>query len=1128
MFALSAAISVALLGLVVLTGWLIDIEVLKRLIPGSAPLKPNIAAGFLLCGVGLALLSPKKIDKRLRCAIGTVALVVIALGAASLAENFFNWDLRIDHRLLREVPGAVGTSHPGRMLATTALCFFLMGGALFAASELVAIRLRLPLVAGLSAALILIGILSLAGFCLEGLFGPAWNVLGMSVSGVSAAVGFLLLGSGLLARLQSEGGLTWSLNASTSVGFAVGIVLMVLTTASAFTFAKHMFQTNKSVSYRQDVLRKIQRSITGATDLASGERVYAIVGEERLLKDREQTKSALKKDLQDIRKSTADNPNQQRRLDRLEPLIAQRINWEEQVIAVRREQGAPAASQMIATGPGLQLSDEILGLFKEMEAEEFDLVGAAQKQAEAASIATFLLLPLGVFLSLTILSLGVFFLNAGVSEQKQAEKALREREAQLHTVVENLDEGLVVSDLNGHLLQWNRAALELHGYGSSEQDRRRFTELVDTFELSTLDGAPVPVEQWPLARVLRGEKVHDLELRVRRIGSDWQRILNYGGTLVRDANNQPLLAIVTIGDITDRKHAEEESHLMQTIALAIGEAKDIHGALEMVLHNVCEATGWILGQAWIPRLGGRVLECSAAWWEADAGMETFRAVSHGFTFRPGVGLPGRVWESKAPAWISDVTAEPNFPRAQAAREAGLKAAVAIPVMADEEVVAVIEFFVRESREEDVRFVSLISSVVAQLGQIVHRKRAEAMVRASEKRYRTLFESNPNPMWVYDLETLSFLAVNAAAVRHYGYSQAEFLAMTIKDIRPAEDIPVLMDDLSQETDGLEHSIQWRHRKKDGALIDVEITSHEVLWIGRRARLVLINDITERKRVEEEIRQLNAELEERVIKRTAELEAANKELEAFSYSVSHDLRSPLRAVDGFSQAVLEDYGEQLPEEGRRYLQTIRGGAQRMGALIDDLLTFSRLSRLPLNRQTVETVRLVHDSLEELDSERRGRKIDMRISELPRCHGDPALLKQVWMNLLSNALKYSRKRENAVIEVGCHSDSGEDIYFVRDNGTGFDMQYAHKLFGVFQRLHRADEFEGTGVGLAIIQRIIHRHGGRIWAEAALDRGATFHFTLGETKHERSKRSRDIDSRGHAARLGTDLACVAESQIK
>jgi signal transduction histidine kinase len=266
--------------------------------------------------------------------------------------------------------------------------------------------------------------------------------------------------------------------------------------------------------------------------------------------------------------------------------------------------------------------------------------------------------------------------------------------------------------------------------------------------------------------------------------------------------------------------------------------------------------------------------------------------------------------------------------------------------------------------------------------------------------------------------------------------------------------------------------------------------------RMANKSLRAEVAERKAAEGKVRQLNAELEDRVVERTAQLETANKELEAFSYSVSHDLRAPLRAVDGFSQAVLEDYGSQLPPEGQRDLQTIREGAQRMGTLIDDLLAFSRLSRAPLNKQPVNTDKLVRAVLEDLNSEREGRQIEIQIGELPSCQGDPALLKQVWTNLLSNAVKYTRHRNPAVIEIGCKAEQ-ENVYFVRDNGVGFNMKYVHKLFGVFQRLHRADQFEGTGVGLAIVQRVIHRHGGRVWAEAALDHGATFNFTLnGGTK--------------------------------
>jgi len=238
---------------------------------------------------------------------------------------------------------------------------------------------------------------------------------------------------------------------------------------------------------------------------------------------------------------------------------------------------------------------------------------------------------------------------------------------------------------------------------------------------------------------------------------------------------------------------------------------------------------------------------------------------------------------------------------------------------------------------------------------------------------------------------------------------------------------------------------------------------------------------------------AELGQRIADRTAQLEAANRELEAFSYSVSHDLRSPLRAMEGFSRILLEDYAPHLMSDAARYLQIIRASTQQMERLIDDLLIFSRQSRQPLHKQPIDTAGLVRQALDSLSDEQAGRQVEISMGELPLCQGDLALLRQVWINLLSNALKFTRGQNVARIEIGCLTqEGGAPVYFVKDNGVGFDMQYAGKLFGVFQRLHSAEEFEGTGVGLAIVQRIIHRHGGRVWADSRLGVGSTFCFTI------------------------------------
>jgi PAS domain S-box-containing protein len=267
---------------------------------------------------------------------------------------------------------------------------------------------------------------------------------------------------------------------------------------------------------------------------------------------------------------------------------------------------------------------------------------------------------------------------------------------------------------------------------------------------------------------------------------------------------------------------------------------------------------------------------------------------------------------------------------------------------------------------------------------------------------------------------------------------------------------------------------------------QIGGGEVVWSG------VVADITERKLAEKQLAALNAELDQRVIERTAQLEEANKELDAFSFSVSHDLRAPLRAIDGFTRILIEEYATALDSEGKRLGSVIRENTGKMSRLIDELLALSRLGRAAVNLSRIDMHTMATSVFHELTSAEGRSRMNFHVDNLLPVDADPTLMRQVWANLLSNAIKFSSKRERAVIQVSAKQSEGDYVYVVADNGAGFDMKYRDKLFGVFQRLHSSREFDGTGVGLALVQRIIRRHGGRVWAEGEVDQGASFCFAL------------------------------------
>ena len=352
--------------------------------------------------------------------------------------------------------------------------------------------------------------------------------------------------------------------------------------------------------------------------------------------------------------------------------------------------------------------------------------------------------------------------------------------------------------------------------------------------------------------------------------------------------------------------------------------------------------------------------------------------------------------------------------------------------------------------------------------------------------------------------------NLGAERMFGYTAAEMLGQPVTHLlspdRPEEESHILQEAIH----GATHQFETVRIRKGGQPIDVSLTVSpirsargEIIGISSIAR-----DITERKRAEEQIQRMNLELEQRVQDRTAELTAANRDMEAFTYSVAHDLRAPLRHIDAFSRILHDDFAGGLPAEARRYLENIRNGSRNMSHLVDDLLNLARVGRQGLKHQPTSLGGLVKDVVGDLNRDTEGRQIEWRIQPLPTVECDSGLMKQVYANLLGNAVKYTRPRAHAVIEVGCRKVNGDTALFVSDNGVGFNMKYADKLFGVFQRLHRAEEFEGTGVGLATVDRIVRKHGGSIWAEAAENKGATFYFTVAGLEEPGQDQASDPES--------------------
>jgi len=636
----------------------------------------------------------------------------------------------------------------------------------------------------------------------------------------------------------------------------------------------------------------------------------------------------------------------------------------------------------------------------------------------------------------------VITLVRDVTEQINFEKTLANSEEAYRTSFEQAAIGIVHVSQKGLFLKVNACFLAFTGYSEGELLSKSYLDITH------------PEDQEESLAYVRG-----IQAGTGKPGTVQKRYLHRDGhviwgethvSVVRDPDGTFRYLLAMIQDITGRKQAEVA---LQKVSTAVEQSPaaivitDTKGAIEYVNPRFVEMTGYtlaeVLGQN--PRIlksGGHSRDFYKGLWDTIMAGEVWHGQFHNRKKNGEL-----YWEQASISPIKDARGR-------------------------------------------------ITNLVAVKEDITERRKTEERLKESEEMFAKIYHLSPDAIDLTHLESGVQVEANQSYLRMFGYAREELLGhSTLPD-----DLGIWVNQEARDQHiarvkehGEDCNFEALLRRKDGSIF-VCLISSAWLAIGKgRYNLSICRDITERIKAENEICSLNRNLERRVKDRTAQLEAANQELETFSYSVSHDLRAPLRGIDGFSQALVEDYQDRLDETGRKYISRIRLGTQRMGQLIDDILKLSRVSRSELTPVKTDLSDLCGKIMGELTIAASGRRIEVSIQPDMSAWADPNLLQVAMENLLRNAWKFTSKREESRIEVGeTPSPSGEPAFFIRDNGAGFDMAHADKLFDAFQRLHSTNEFDGTGIGLSIVQRIIHRHGGRIWAEAEPEKGATFFFTL------------------------------------